>query len=164
VCGIGFAQSLECLVLLASVRRSLFQTDEKRAGFLQALTFATREILKSHAGRLRDSNCFHQFCRLLYRIKTNTQIDPERFGMRKRAMRRAKARGARLMAEDLSLIATVDAPTQVLSETVQSLAKEQHDAEEKAEKDQEQMELRVLDGLKEWITLVSQFTIEAFKS
>lgn len=65
--------SLECLVRLASVRRSLFTNEVERSKFLNALVNGTREILRSQMGLVEHAN-YHEYCRLLGRLKTNYQL------------------------------------------------------------------------------------------
>ena len=65
--------SLECLVRLASVRRSLFSTETERVSFLSRLVIGSRDILSSQLGLQHHAN-YHEFCRLLGRLKTNYQL------------------------------------------------------------------------------------------
>mmetsp|Transcript_25560 Transcript_25560/g.71479 ORF Transcript_25560/g.71479 Transcript_25560/m.71479 type:complete len:1067 (+) Transcript_25560:187-3387(+) len=65
--------SLECLVRLASVRRSLFTNEVERSKFLNALVNGTRDILRSQMGLSSHAN-YHEYCRLLGRLKTNYQL------------------------------------------------------------------------------------------
>ena len=44
------SEALQCVILLSSVRRSLFATDKERAAFLQQLVSAIREILQTEKG------------------------------------------------------------------------------------------------------------------
>jgi len=64
---------LECLVRLASVRRSLFTSEGERSKFLERLVNGSRDILKEQRGLGEHSN-YHEFCRLLGRLKTNYQL------------------------------------------------------------------------------------------
>jgi len=64
--------SLSCLVQIASVRRSLFNNAE-RGKFLNQLVAGVREILQNPSG-LTDPNNYHEFCRLLARLKSNYQL------------------------------------------------------------------------------------------
>ncbi|RWS31317.1 exportin-7-like protein [Leptotrombidium deliense] len=64
--------ALSCLVQIASVRRSLFNNSE-RAKFLTQLVTGVRRILENPQG-LSDANCYHEFCRLLARLKSNYQL------------------------------------------------------------------------------------------
>lgn len=65
--------SLECLVRLASVRRSLFSSEAERVSFLARLVSGTRDILAAQVGLQHHAN-YHEFCRLLGRLKTNYQL------------------------------------------------------------------------------------------
>ena len=64
--------ALACLVQIASVRRSLFNNNE-RANFLTQLMQGVRFILKNPSS-LSDPACYHEFCRLLARLKSNYQL------------------------------------------------------------------------------------------
>ena len=64
--------SLSCLVQIASVRRSLFNNSE-RGKFLNQLVAGVRDILQNPSG-LTDPNNYHEFCRLLARLKSNYQL------------------------------------------------------------------------------------------
>ncbi|KAF6779419.1 hypothetical protein AHF37_01928, partial [Paragonimus kellicotti] len=64
---------LSCLVQLASVRRSLF-TNPERTTFLSGLVNGTRNILAAQSSTLADQNIYHEFCRLLSRLKCNFQL------------------------------------------------------------------------------------------
>ncbi|KAL7120320.1 hypothetical protein ACP275_02G115800 [Erythranthe tilingii] len=66
-------ESLECLVRLASVRRSLFTNDATRSKFLDHLMSGTKEILRTGQG-LADHDNYHEFCRLLGRFRVNYQL------------------------------------------------------------------------------------------
>ncbi|XP_017472351.1 PREDICTED: exportin-7-like [Rhagoletis zephyria] len=66
------ALSLSCLVQLASVRRTLFNNIE-RGTFLNNLITGIRCILENPQG-LSDPSTYHEFCRLLARLKTNYQL------------------------------------------------------------------------------------------
>ena len=66
-------KSLEVLLLLSSVRRSLFTTDAERRRFLAQLLTAMRAILRERTG-LSDSDNYHIFCRMLGRLKSNYQL------------------------------------------------------------------------------------------
>jgi len=60
-------------VRFASVRRSLFTTEVERSKFLSQLVAGTRDILKQQQGLSEHSN-YHEFCRMLGRLKTNYQL------------------------------------------------------------------------------------------
>ena len=65
--------ALEALVKLASVRRSLFQSESERSAFLGRFIAATRDVLVSQTGLQQHDN-YHEFCKLLGRLKTNYQL------------------------------------------------------------------------------------------
>ncbi|XP_066968939.1 exportin-7 isoform X7 [Macrobrachium rosenbergii] len=64
--------ALSCLVQIASVRRTLF-SNEERAKFLSQLVNGVRKILQNPQG-LSDPSNYHEFCRLLLRLKSNYQL------------------------------------------------------------------------------------------
>lgn len=66
-------EALECLLRLASTRRSLFSNDTARMKFLSHLMWSTKEILQTGIG-LADHDNYHGFCRLLSRFKLNYQL------------------------------------------------------------------------------------------
>jgi exportin-7 len=66
-------EALQSIILLSSVRRSLFATDKERAAFLQQLVTAIREVLQTEQGLNYHDN-YHEFCRLLGRLKANYQL------------------------------------------------------------------------------------------
>ncbi|XP_038886031.1 exportin-7 isoform X4 [Benincasa hispida] len=66
-------EALECLVRLASVRRSLFTNDAARSKFLAHLMTGTKEILQTGQG-LVDHDNYHEYCRLLGRFRVNYQL------------------------------------------------------------------------------------------
>ncbi|XP_077248975.1 ARM repeat superfamily protein isoform X2 [Tasmannia lanceolata] len=66
-------EALECLVRLASVRRSLFVNDTERSKFLAHLMTGAKEILQTGQG-LADHDNYHEYCRLLGRFKVNYQL------------------------------------------------------------------------------------------
>ncbi|XXG52684.1 hypothetical protein AAC387_Pa03g0944 [Persea americana] len=66
-------EALECLVRLASVRRSLFTNDTERSKFLAHLMTGTKDILQTGQG-LADHDNYHEYCRLLGRFKVNYQL------------------------------------------------------------------------------------------
>lgn len=63
---------LKYFIQITSVRRSLFSNTE-RAKFLSTLVVNIRNILENSQG-LSDSDNYHEFCRLLARLKTNYQL------------------------------------------------------------------------------------------
>ncbi|XP_055389487.1 ran-binding protein 16 isoform X2 [Condylostylus longicornis] len=64
--------SLSCLVQMTSVRRSLFSNSE-RTKFLTHLVNGVKNILENLHG-LSDPENYHEFCRLLARLKSNYQL------------------------------------------------------------------------------------------
>ncbi|XP_031627705.1 ran-binding protein 16 isoform X2 [Contarinia nasturtii] len=64
--------ALSTLVQITSVRRSLFSNTE-RAKFLSNLVVNIKNILENSQG-LSDPDNYHEFCRLLARLKTNYQL------------------------------------------------------------------------------------------
>lgn len=66
------ALALSCLVQIASVRRSLFNNTE-RITFLNNLLSGIKCILENPQG-LSEPSAYHEFCRLLARLKTNYQL------------------------------------------------------------------------------------------
>lgn len=64
--------ALSCLVQIASVRRSLFNNAE-RGKFLNQLVSGVRKILQNPQD-LSEPNNYHEFCRLLARLKSNYQL------------------------------------------------------------------------------------------
>ncbi|CAN0296141.1 unnamed protein product, partial [Discosporangium mesarthrocarpum] len=69
------AQAMQSIVLLSSVRRSLFTKEPERGAYLQQLITFIREILASNHGLHHQEN-YHQFCRQLGRLKANYQARP----------------------------------------------------------------------------------------
>ena len=67
-------QALSCLVQIASVRRSLFNNAE-RAKFLNHIVTGVKDILENpQVQGLSDTSNYHEFCRLLARLKSNYQL------------------------------------------------------------------------------------------
>lgn len=67
------AKTIECLVQLSSVRRSLFSTDEKRMVYLHQHMLAMVDILRNKKG-LDNGEVYHHFCRWLARLKSNHEL------------------------------------------------------------------------------------------
>eukprot|EP00727_Mastigamoeba_balamuthi_P004604 m51a1_g14141 putative importin- n-terminal domain-containing protein (1269) ;mRNA; r:288-5005 len=65
--------AMECVVQVASVRRSLFSGEAERARFLAALMGGVRDVLQRRVGLGEQAN-HHAVCRLLTRIKANYQL------------------------------------------------------------------------------------------
>lgn len=68
------SKCLECLVQLASMRRTLFASDELRMAYIARHLTATLDILQTRRG-LDDHSNYHHFCRWLARLKVNYQLD-----------------------------------------------------------------------------------------
>jgi len=66
-------EAMQSLIHLSAVRRSLFPTDKERAVFLQSMMNGIREILRERTGLQHQDN-YHEFCRLLGRLKANYQL------------------------------------------------------------------------------------------
>ncbi|KAL3864345.1 hypothetical protein ACJMK2_006036 [Sinanodonta woodiana] len=64
--------ALSCLVQITSVRRSLFNNAE-RAKFLNQIVAGVKNIMENPQGLVDTSN-YHEFCRLLARLKSNYQL------------------------------------------------------------------------------------------
>jgi exportin-7 len=67
------SKAMESIILMCSVRRSLFPTDKDRGAFLGRLMVGIRSLLSKQTGFQHQDN-YHQFCRLLGRLKANYQL------------------------------------------------------------------------------------------
>jgi exportin-7 len=67
------SKAMEAIILLCSIRRSLFPSDKDRAIFLGRVMSGIRELLSKQTGLQHQDN-YHQFCRLLGRLKANYQL------------------------------------------------------------------------------------------
>jgi exportin-7 len=65
---------LQCLVLLAALRRSFFQKEEDRTRLLGSMIAGTTGILASKMG-LQEMGCYHELCRLLGKINATHQLN-----------------------------------------------------------------------------------------
>jgi len=65
---------LQCLVLLAALRRSFFQKEEDRTRLLASMMQGTTVVLSSKMG-LQDHACYHELCRLLGKINATHQLN-----------------------------------------------------------------------------------------
>lgn len=65
--------ALQALVLLSSIRRSVFTNDKERSAFLECLMANIENIMTTRAG-LQEPENYHEFCRLLGRLKTCYQL------------------------------------------------------------------------------------------
>ncbi|KAL5971532.1 Exportin-7, partial [Taenia solium] len=64
---------LSCLVQITSIRRTLF-TNEERQNFLNPLMVGCLEVLRRRDSLLCDPAVYHEFCRLLSRMKVAFQV------------------------------------------------------------------------------------------
>ena len=67
------SKAMECVILLCSVRRSLFLSDKDRSAFLVNLLSNITALMRDKTGMQHMEN-YHQFCRLLGRLKANYQL------------------------------------------------------------------------------------------
>lgn len=67
------SKAMEAVILICSVRRSLFLSDRDREAFLGRVIGGIRDLLKNQTGLQHQEN-YHQFCRLLGRLKANYQL------------------------------------------------------------------------------------------
>lgn len=67
------SRAMEAIILMASVRRSIFPTDKDRGAYLGRFINGIREMLSKQTGLQHQDN-YHQFCRLLGRLKANYQL------------------------------------------------------------------------------------------
>lgn len=65
--------AMGCLVQMASVRRTLFLSEDERHTYLANLMQMTIDVLKNKTG-LEQVDNHHEFSRLLYRFKSNYQL------------------------------------------------------------------------------------------
>jgi exportin-7 len=65
--------ALQALVLLSSTRRSLFVNEKQRTDFLECLMSGIEIIMRTRGG-LQEPENYHEFCRLLGRLKTCYQL------------------------------------------------------------------------------------------
>lgn len=65
--------ALECLVRLASVRKSLFTNGATRMQYLTSFMMGTKDILETGKGLNHHDN-YHEFCCLIGRFKLNYQL------------------------------------------------------------------------------------------
>jgi len=67
------SMALQCIALLASTRRSVFD-DKSRQAFLVALLEGSTELMKEKTGLSHSDACLHHLCRLLSRTKSHFQL------------------------------------------------------------------------------------------
>ncbi|KAG0343400.1 hypothetical protein BG004_005341 [Podila humilis] len=68
--------AMECLSQAASIRRSIFSTEDTRHNYIQRMMHETVLILTTELGqqKLQDSGNFHEFCRMLSRFNRTFQL------------------------------------------------------------------------------------------
>jgi len=66
---------MEVIVLMISVRRSIFPTEESRLKFLTIYCEGCCTLLTDHRDLLQNAHIYTQLCRLLVGIKNNYQLD-----------------------------------------------------------------------------------------
>ncbi len=67
------SNAIKCLIQLSSVRRSLFSGEKERSDFLNCLMDGIYKIM-STKHRLEEEENYHEFCRLLGRLKASYQL------------------------------------------------------------------------------------------
>jgi len=65
------AQAVEVLGGLATARRSIFSSEDKRMSFLSVMARGVQNVLSTQSAMLSNSDVFHQFAIMLARLKTN---------------------------------------------------------------------------------------------
>lgn len=65
---------MECLVLVASVRKALFGGDAERSKFVLAIMQGVRDIIITSQG-MNDVDNYNEFCRLLYRFRATAPLN-----------------------------------------------------------------------------------------
>ncbi|KAI8393567.1 armadillo-type protein [Radiomyces spectabilis] len=65
---------MECIVMIASVRKSLFTTHNERSAFVLALMDGAREIMLTSQG-MNDADNYNGFCRFLYRFRSTAPLN-----------------------------------------------------------------------------------------
>lgn len=70
----GKSKVLQILVLLSSLRRTLFSGDDERRIYLSKFVDGIILVIENNIG-LVDQDNYHEFCRLLARIKSNFQLN-----------------------------------------------------------------------------------------
>ncbi|KAL9545414.1 hypothetical protein MBANPS3_007153 [Mucor bainieri] len=65
---------MECLVQIASVRKTLFNDQEERSKFVVKVMQGIREIIVASQG-LNDTDNYNEFCRLLFRFRATVPLN-----------------------------------------------------------------------------------------
>lgn len=67
------SKAIEAIIQLSSIRRSLFAVEKERTVFLDFLMKNVQDIMRTKQGLEHVEN-YHEFCRLLARLKSNYQL------------------------------------------------------------------------------------------
>ncbi|KAI9028957.1 armadillo-type protein [Phycomyces nitens] len=65
---------MECLVQIASTRKTLFSVEAERAKFISGMMRGIRDIIVSSQG-MNNTDNYNEFCRLLYRFRAAAQLN-----------------------------------------------------------------------------------------
>ena len=65
---------MECLVLVASVRKALFSGDAERSKFVLNIMQGVRNIIFTWQG-MNDTGNYNEFCRLLFRFRATAPLN-----------------------------------------------------------------------------------------
>lgn len=65
---------MECIVQIASVRKTLFNDQDERSTFVLRVMRGIREIINASQG-LNDADNYNEFCRLLYRFRATIPLN-----------------------------------------------------------------------------------------
>lgn len=65
---------MECLVLVASVRKGLFETDNQRSKFVISIMKGIRDVILTSQGMNNVDN-YNEFCRLLFRFRSSAPLN-----------------------------------------------------------------------------------------
>ncbi|KAI8143944.1 hypothetical protein BJV82DRAFT_683294 [Fennellomyces sp. T-0311] len=65
---------MECLVLVASVRKALFSGDTERSKFVMNIMQGVRDIIFTWQG-MNDTSNYNEFCRLLFRFRATAPLN-----------------------------------------------------------------------------------------
>ncbi|CDS11717.1 hypothetical protein LRAMOSA03980 [Lichtheimia ramosa] len=68
------AKVMECLVLVASVRKGLFETDNQRSKFVISIMKGIRDVILTSQGMNNVDN-YNEFCRLLFRFRSSAPLN-----------------------------------------------------------------------------------------
>lgn len=65
---------MECMVQVASVRKTLFNDQDERSKFVVKIMHGIREIILTSQG-LNDTDNYNEFCRLLFRFRATVPLN-----------------------------------------------------------------------------------------